>query len=88
MRIAVWWAVLTLTTVGYGDRYPITGEGRAVATLLMVAGVGLFGTFSGYVASWFLVPTEKRQESEVSELRAEIMALRTLIEQRSEARRP
>jgi voltage-gated potassium channel len=85
---AVWWAVVTLTTVGYGDRYPITGEGRAVATLLMVAGVGLFGTFSGYVASWFLVPTERRQESEVSELRAEIVALRTLIEQRSEARRP
>jgi voltage-gated potassium channel len=66
---AVWWAVVTLTTVGYGDRYPITGEGRAVATLLMVAGVGLFGTFSGYVASWFLVPGKERQESEVSELR-------------------
>jgi voltage-gated potassium channel len=78
---AVWWAVVTLTTVGYGDRFPVTGEGRVIAGLLMVTGVGLFGTFSGYVASWFLVPGEKRQESEVSELRAEIAALRVLLEQ-------
>jgi voltage-gated potassium channel len=83
---AVWWAVVTLTTVGYGDRYPITGEGRAVATLLMVAGVGLFGTFSGYVASWFLVPGDRRQESDLSELRAEIVALRELIERGAHSR--
>jgi voltage-gated potassium channel len=50
----------------------------------MVAGVGLFGTFSGYVASWFLAPEEKRKESEVSELRAEIVALRELIERQAE----
>jgi voltage-gated potassium channel len=80
---AVWWAVVTLTTVGYGDRYPITGEGRVIAGLLMITGVGLFGTFSGYVASWFLVPGDKRQESDVKELRAEIAALRELIERQA-----
>jgi voltage-gated potassium channel len=83
---AVWWAVVTLTTVGYGDRFPVTGEGRVVAGLLMVAGVGLFGTFSGYVASWFLAPRDRRQVSEVSELRAEIAALRAVIERQAESR--
>lgn len=83
---AVWWAVVTLTTVGYGDRYPITGEGRVIASLLMITGVGLFGTFSGYVASWFLVPGEQRQDSEVAALRGDIAALRELIERRDAAR--
>jgi len=39
---AMWWSVSTMTTVGYGDRYPITSEGRLVAVFLMAAGVGLF----------------------------------------------
>lgn len=79
---AVWWAVVTITTVGYGDLYPITGEGRAIAALLMTAGVGLFGTFSGFVASWFLAPADKEHESELRELREEIINLRKLIEAR------
>ena len=53
---AVWWAFVTMTTVGYGDRFPVTTEGRLAGALLMVAGVGLFGTFSGFIASWFLAP--------------------------------
>ena len=53
---AMWWAVSTMTTVGYGDRYPVTAEGRLVAVFLMAGGVGVFGTFSGLVASWFLTP--------------------------------
>lgn len=79
---AVWWSVVTLTTVGYGDRYPVTGEGRILATLLMTAGVGLFGTFSGFVASWFLRSGEDQQETELQSVRAELVALRELLEQR------
>jgi voltage-gated potassium channel len=52
---ALWWAVTTITTVGYGDRYPVTTEGRLVAVCLMVIGIGLFGTLSGLAASWFTV---------------------------------
>jgi voltage-gated potassium channel len=50
---APWWAWTTVTSVGYGDRYPITPEGRIIGAVLMTAGVGLFGTFTGFVASWF-----------------------------------
>lgn len=51
---ALWWAFVTITTVGYGDFYPVTLEGRLVAMVLMTTGVGLFGTFTAYVASWFV----------------------------------
>lgn len=51
---ALWWAYATVTTVGYGDKYPVTTEGRLIAAVLMTVGVGLFGTFTGYVASWFV----------------------------------
>lgn len=51
---AVWWSVTTITTVGYGDRYPVTLGGRLIAVALMFTGVGLFGTLSGVIASFFL----------------------------------
>jgi voltage-gated potassium channel len=51
---AIWWAYTTITTVGYGDKFPVTTEGRLIAALLMTVGVGLFGTFTAYVASWFV----------------------------------
>jgi len=51
---ALWWSYVTITTVGYGDRYPVTTGGRIIGALLMTGGVGLFGTFTGFVSSWFL----------------------------------
>jgi voltage-gated potassium channel len=51
---AIWWAYVTVTTVGYGDKFPVTTEGRFIAIILMSTGVGLFGTFSGFIASWFV----------------------------------
>jgi voltage-gated potassium channel len=53
---AIWWSVTTITTVGYGDHYPVTSEGRIVAAILMCSGVGLFGTFSGFLAAWLISP--------------------------------
>lgn len=51
---AIWWAYVTVTTVGYGDKFPVTTEGRIIAAILMTAGVGLFGTFTAYISSWFI----------------------------------
>jgi len=79
---ALWWAFVTMTTVGYGDRFPVTSEGRLVGALLMVAGVGIFGTFSGFVASWFLAPKAAENRSEIEALREEVAALRAAIERR------
>lgn len=48
---ALWWSYTTITTVGYGDRFPVTTEGRLIAVVLMTTGVALCGTFAGYIAS-------------------------------------
>ena len=65
---AIWWSVTTMTTVGYGDKYPVTTEVRIIAAVVMCAGVGLFGTLSGLVASFFLgKPEAKSEMQEVSE---------------------
>jgi voltage-gated potassium channel len=73
---AMWWAVTTMTTVGYGDRYPITSEGRIVGVFLMVTGVGLFGVLSGAVASWFLSPAAKESDVDLAEIRQLLIELR------------
>lgn len=63
---AIWWAYVTITTVGYGDKFPVTTEGRIIASFLMTAGVGLFGTFTAYIASLFVSDnkTEKKESEE------------------------
>src|SRR6266496_4021210 len=61
---ALWWAYVTVTTVGYGDKYPVTNSGRIVGVLLMTIGVGLFGVITGYMANAFLQsPTMQKEES-------------------------
>ena len=50
----LWWAVTTVTTVGYGDRYPTTSEGRLLAVLLMITGISLVGVITASVAAWFV----------------------------------
>jgi voltage-gated potassium channel len=62
---ALWYTIVTISTVGYGDQYPVTNAGRVVGSLIIVVGVGIFGTFTGYLANVFLSPrkmtTEKSQ---------------------------
>jgi voltage-gated potassium channel len=60
---AIWWAVTTMTTVGYGDHYPVTAGGRLVAFGLMIGGIALLGTVTATLASWLVetVAAEKEQ---------------------------
>ncbi|MEY2940717.1 MAG: hypothetical protein RJA67_402 [Bacteroidota bacterium] len=51
---ALWWAFSTISTVGYGDKFPVTTGGRIVGVILMIVGGGLFATMSGFFASWFI----------------------------------
>lgn len=55
---AIWWSYVTITTVGYGDKFPVTTEGRIIAVVLMTVGVGLFGTFTAFISSWFVKTNE------------------------------
>lgn len=51
---ALWWAAVTIATVGYGDTYPTTGAGRIVGVFMMIVGVAVFTSFSSFLAQWFL----------------------------------
>ena len=77
---ALWWAFATITTIGYGDHYPVTFAGRVVAVLLVVFGLSLFSTFTAYVASFFLEKTQLKEETELQQLIQEVRRLRQKIE--------
>ena len=59
---AVWWAFVTITTVGYGDYYPVTGIGQSMAIILMFFGLGIIGVLSSYLASTFISLQRRRKE--------------------------
>lgn len=58
---AIWWTFVTITTVGYGDRFPTSNWGRIIGVFVMIAGVGLFGTLSGFLANQFLTPPAPKE---------------------------
>jgi len=74
---AVWWSVTTITTVGYGDHYPVTTAGRVIAIILMFCGVGLLGALSGVIALILLGRPQTH-----TDLAAEIQSLREELEGR------
>jgi voltage-gated potassium channel len=79
---AVWWAFVTITTVGYGDQYPVTNTGRIIGMFVMILGVGLFGVLTGFLANSFLSPQmEKKKEIHgTSDARMQLEEFRKLIE--------
>jgi voltage-gated potassium channel len=80
---AIWWAVVTVTTVGYGDKVPMTGGGKWVATALMFTGIGLVGTLTATIASYFV---QEQHSSDMAEVKAQLSEIRELIvSQKSES---
>lgn len=83
---AAWWTLTTISTVGYGDRYPVTWEGRLVAALLMIGGIALLGVITGTIASWLVerlsgveesvAEAEQATAAELRLVRAELAELR------------
>ena len=87
---AIWWTYVTITTVGYGDRYPVTNAGRLVGIFVMTAGVGLFGTLSGFLANSFLSPAKRRPEesakgADANDPKARIAEMRSMLELQEQA---
>jgi voltage-gated potassium channel len=76
---AIWWAVTTITTVGYGDCYPVTGVGRLVAFALMVGGIALLGTVTATLASW-LVENVEAEKEQAGDLQATVRRLEDKID--------
>jgi voltage-gated potassium channel len=76
---AAWWAIVTATTVGYGDISPATPEGRAIAIVLMFLGIGVIGAFTATVASFFVAQEEgsdlSDMESRLARLEAKLDVL-------------
>ncbi|WP_198780931.1 ion transporter [Shewanella putrefaciens] len=73
---AIWWALVTISTVGYGDYYPVSTAGHIVGGIVIVSGVSFFGVISGYMASVFVAPDEterqERQDAHKAEIKSEL----------------
>lgn len=85
---AVWWSITTITTVGYGNEYPITDRGRVIAALLMISGMTLVGMITATLASWMVrrvaeegSTSQALTATHLDTLRSEIRALRDQLNQ-------
>jgi voltage-gated potassium channel len=60
---SIWWGLVTITTVGYGDQYPVGEGGRIVGAFLLFAGIALFSVLTGFIANVFLAPDRPRRRA-------------------------
>jgi voltage-gated potassium channel len=92
---ALWWACVTITTVGYGDVVPVTLIGRLVGVALMFCGIGIVGTVAATLSSWFVQTVGERQDREqrvtaqhIDDLRHEIIELKQTLQGRAPGSSP
>ena len=77
---AVWWSLTTLTTVGYGDRYPVTTEGRLIAAAVMLTGIAVLGVVTASIAAWFVEKLQTIQQTEAAQTKHDQHVDATLAE--------
>jgi voltage-gated potassium channel len=85
---ALWWSYVTITTVGYGDRFPVTNTGRIIGVVVLSIGVGLFGVLTGFLANLFLAPKQRTSQApadDATDQPLELDELRRLIAELREA---
>ncbi|HET9127136.1 MAG TPA: ion channel [Propionibacteriaceae bacterium] len=80
---ALWWAIATMTTVGYGDRYPVTTTGRLVAVTLMIGGIAVLGLTTATVASWLVERVSARDENQLAALSKQVTSLQRQVSELS-----
>ena len=81
---ALWWALTTITTVGYGDTFPVSTQGRSIAALLMIGGVALAGVVTATLASWIVSLVEEESAEQQAATRAQVAALQQQVGELSE----
>lgn len=78
---AIWWSITTMTTVGYGDRYPTTGTGRLAAAALMLGGITLLGVVTATLASWLLEHVSIVEQQQTADLLEELALVSAKLDQ-------
>ena len=81
---ALWWALTTITTIGYGDTFPVSTEGRFIAALLMIGGVALIGVVTATLASWIVSLVEEESAEQEAATQAQVAALQRQVSELSE----
>jgi voltage-gated potassium channel len=77
---ALWWGVVTLTTIGYGDHFPVTAQGKGIAVVLMLAGIGLIGVLTATIASYFMGGQDDKAAEERTEILARLERIEALLQ--------
>jgi voltage-gated potassium channel len=83
----IWWATTTVTTVGYGDMYPVTVPGRMLAVILMLVGIGFFSAITAVVAAAMIETGQTSQEDKLVELLHRLTRLEAMLEGKREGER-
>jgi voltage-gated potassium channel len=82
---AVWWSFSTISTTGSGDKFPVTSAGKTLSVVLAIVGIGLFGTFTAFIAKLFIDPGQKQEENEIEIIKKQLEELNDKIDRMSKS---